>query len=125
MNLKTMMLLSAAVAMLVVAAGCKDSKLEKALESDANGYVCQQCSAKFYTAREVFAGHCPQCKKPDIEQAIGFSCPADKHVTVAARSRGARRCEKCGGPTSGISIPGEAELKAWGATKKTAAEVGG
>jgi hypothetical protein len=98
--------------------------LEKALESDANGYVCTKCSAKFYTARDVFAAYCPQCKQPDIEQAIGFSCPVDKHVTVAARNRGAHRCEKCGGPTSGVSIPGEAELKAWGATKRTAAEVG-
>lgn len=114
-----------AAALLLFTAGCKDDKIEKALESDANGYVCQKCTAKFYTSRDIFPAHCPQCRKPDIEQAIGFACPADQHVTVAARSRGARRCEKCGGPTSGISIPREADLKAWGATKKTAAEVGG
>lgn len=113
------------LAAVALVSGCKDKQLEAALESDANGFVCGKCATKFYTDRKLFPDYCPQCKQSDIQQVMGFACPVDKHATLASRNRGARRCEKCGGATSGISIPTEAELKAWGAVKKTKAEVGG
>jgi hypothetical protein len=110
---------------LLLISGCGKRQIDKALDSDANGYACLDCGAKFYTEREVFASFCPQCKKPAIQQVLGFVCPVDKHVTIDARGRGARGCEKCGKPTGAVSIPTETQLKAWGAAKKTAAEVGG
>ncbi len=105
-------------------AGCGKSRVDQALDSDANGYNCPDCRTKFYTEREVFANHCPQCKQPRIQQVLGFVCPADQHVSVAPRGRGALACEQCGKPTQGVSIPREKDLKAWGASKRTAAEVG-
>ena len=105
--------------------GCGKSQINKGLESDANGYLCLSCKAKFYTARDVFAGHCPQCQAPNVQLVVGVVCPADNHVTLFARGRGSGVCEECGKPVQAIFIPGEKELKAWGATKKTAAEVGG
>jgi hypothetical protein len=105
--------------------GCKKSAIDQALDSDANGYVCLDCEAKFYTDREVFASHCPKCKKVNVEQVLGFVCETDKTVMVAARSRGARACSKCGKPASGVTIPKEADLKAWGAVKYAASDVGG
>lgn len=115
------------LALIVVAgiAGCGRSQADKALDSDANGYVCLACNAKFYTDREVFASFCPACKKPNVEQVLGFVCPVDKHVTMGTRVRGAVACEKCGKGTTAISIPRENELKSWGAAKKQAADVGG
>jgi hypothetical protein len=111
--------------LLLIVPACGKRQIEKALDSDANGYACLDCGAKFYTDREVFATFCPQCKKKTVQQVLGFVCPVDKQVTIDARGRGARGCEKCGKPTSAVSIPTETQLKAWGAAKKTAAEVGG
>lgn len=111
--------------LLLAATGCGKSKIDKGLESDANGYACMACNAKFYTAREVFPTYCPQCKQKNIQLVMAVKCPDDQHVTLFPRSRGARGCEKCGKPIAAIFIPGEAELKTWGAAKKTAAEVGG
>ncbi len=111
--------------LLVGLVGCGKSSVDKALESDANGYLCTLCKTKFYTDREVFAGFCPQCKRPNIEQVIGMLCPADQHVTITMRGRGAVPCEQCQKPVQGMCMPGEKDFKAWGATKKTAAEVGG
>ena len=103
--------------------GCGDKQVDQALDTDANGYVCQKCSAKFYTERGVFAGHCPQCKVPNIEPVIGFVCATDQHVTLAGRGRGFHACEQCGKSTSAFSRPREADLKSWGAAKKSDAEV--
>jgi len=103
---------------------CKKSAIDQALDSDANGYLCRGCNAKFYTDRTVFANSCPNCKSMNVVQVIGFVCPADGHVTVAPRSVGSLACEKCGKTTSGLGIPREADFKAWGAAKKTRAEVG-
>lgn len=118
-------LASAVMAVLVLAGltGCSDRKIDEALDTDANGYVCQKCSTKFYTERSIFAGHCPQCKVPNIEQVIGFVCEADKHVTLAGRGRGFHACEQCGKSTSAFSRPRESDLKVWGAAKKNDAEV--
>jgi len=105
--------------------GCGKNAAEQALDSDANGYLCLACETRFYTDREVFATRCPSCGKPKVDQVLGFVCPADKHVTLATRGRGAMACEKCGKGTSAVSIPREQEFKAWGAVKKSGAEVGG
>ena len=109
----------------VLLSGCKQSRVEQALDSDANGYLCGACQAKFYTERKVFADVCPKCKSPQLVQAMGYICTADGHVTVAGRGRSSVPCEKCGQPASGLSIPREADLRAWGAAKKTQREVGG
>jgi hypothetical protein len=110
---------------LLALVGCGQSEINKGLESDANGYLCTSCQTKFYTDRSVFAGHCPQCQQPGVQLVVGVVCPADKHATLFARGRGSGVCEQCGKPVQAIFIPGEKELKAWGAAKKTAAEVGG
>ena len=111
-------------ALLVFGSGCKKNSIEQALESDANGYLCRGCNARFYTDRAVFANSCPNCKSMDLVQVIGFVCPADGYVTVAPRGVGSLHCGKCGQTTSGLSIPREVDFKNWGAAKKTRAEVG-
>jgi len=104
--------------------GCTKQKVDAALDSDANGYICSKCSEKFYTSRDVFANVCPKCKDADIQQVVGYYCEKDKQATLGPRGRGARRCEKCGNATTGMIVPKESDFKAWGAAKKTAAEVG-
>ena len=111
--------------MAITVAGCGKSQVDEALTSDANGYRCLNCKAKFYTAREVFATQCPECKKPGVEMVWGFICPDDKQVTMSPRGKGSSACSKCGKVTSSLMIPREADFKAWGATKRSAAEVGG
>jgi Zn finger protein HypA/HybF involved in hydrogenase expression len=112
------------LALLSMLPGCGPGKADRALDSDVNGYYCSKCKAKFYTDRNVFAYFCAACKDPAVETVEGIVCPDDKHVTYRARGRGSRACEQCGKPSSAIIIPREAELKAWGAVKKSAAEVG-
>ncbi len=113
-----------ALSVLLCVGGC-GPKADQALESDANGFVCRKCLAKFFTDRELFPDHCPKCKQPDIEQVLGFFCKSDNHATLGSRSRGARTCEKCGRPTDGVSIPKKTELQAWGAVHSSKAEVSG
>jgi hypothetical protein len=110
---------------LFLCAGCGNRAVDQALDSDANGYLCLQCKTKFYTDRDLFADVCPECKSGNIQQVVGFVCPADQHVTIATRGPGFHACEQCGKATSGLSIPRESDLKAWGAPKKTKAEVSG
>jgi hypothetical protein len=117
--------LLATAALAVLLAGCGGNSADKALDSNANGYVCTACDGKFYTDRDVFATRCPSCRKRNVEQVLGFVCSHDKEVTIATRGRGAVACQKCGRGTSAIVIPREADLQAWGADKRTAAEVGG
>jgi DNA-directed RNA polymerase subunit RPC12/RpoP len=118
-----------ALAMIVFLAGlfgtgCGKNEIDRALDSDANGYLCRICKARFYTSREVFANVCPACKTTQIIQVVGFVCPDDHYVSIGPRGTGTIVCEKCNKPTSGLSIPREAELKQWGAAKKSRAEVG-
>jgi DNA-directed RNA polymerase subunit RPC12/RpoP len=110
---------------LAILNGCGKSKVDQALESDANGYQCVGCKTKFYTDRKVFPNVCPQCKQGNIAPVVGFVCSADQHVTIAPRGPGFYACKQCGKMTSALMIPGEGELKAWGASKKTKAEVSG
>jgi hypothetical protein len=104
--------------------GCKDGEAEQALDSDANGYQCLSCQAKFYTERSVFAAACPECRKPNIEQAMGYVCDQDNAVTVAPRGVRSVKCRQCQANTTGMSIPRQADFVTWGATKRAAAEVG-
>lgn len=106
-----------------IATGCGRSAADRSLESDARGYVCQGCKAKFYTDYEVIADICPQCKSYDIHDVVGFVCAADSHVTLAPRGRGAMPCEKCGKPASSLKRPAGSDLKAWGAARATKAQV--
>jgi hypothetical protein len=103
---------------------CRQSSVDQALDSDANGYYCAACDTEFYTAREVFANHCPKCKQTSLQQVLGHVCSADKHVTLAPRGRARVNCEQCGKPTASLSIPRAKDLETWGAAKKSAAEVG-
>ncbi|MSU57515.1 MAG: hypothetical protein EXS35_04940 [Pedosphaera sp.] len=124
MNALRIFCLGFCAAVLVVGSvGCGDKTVDDALTSDANGYLCKKCSAKFYLDRKFFPNRCPECKTPNYELVLGFVCPVDKHVTYAGKGRGSHACEQCGKVTSAILIPRAADLKAWGATKKTAAEV--
>jgi hypothetical protein len=112
------------VAISLVLSGCGQSKIDHALDSDANGYLCLACKTKFYTEREVFADFCPQCRNANIQQVMGFVCAADQHTTIAPRGP-FLACEQCGKATSALSIPRERDLKAWGAAKRRKAEVTG
>jgi len=113
-------ILALAAAVWVVSGSHKDIAAE-ASDSDANGYGCLKCGAKLYTARSVFIGpECPKCHQRSLMEVVGYACPKDNHLTVVAREgtqRGAPVCEACQGPVSGIRLPREKDLKAWGATK--------
>jgi len=106
-------------------AGCKKSTAEAAGESDVNGYLCLKCKGRFYTEQGVFAEHCPACKDFGIRPVVGYVCEKDQHVTVTPRGVGAGLCEKCRAPLAAMKLPREPELKAWGAVKKTRADVCG
>lgn len=98
----------------------KDSGLA-AIETDANGYVCLKCGAKFYTDRAIFMGsQCPQCKQTTLTQTVGYYCEKDKHLTIRA-AEGDRQgavCEKCEARlVNAMKSPREKDYKAWGATK--------
>ena len=109
----------------VLFSGCGQSKIDHALDSNANGYVCLACNGKFYTERSVFADFCPQCRSAQVQQVVGFVCAADRHTTIAPRGPGFLACEQCGKTTSALSIPREKDLRAWGAAKRARREVTG
>ncbi len=122
---RALLLLISLLAGAFAGAGCGKSSADRALDSDANGYVCLVCKAKFYTDRKVFATCCPDCKKPNLAQAVGFVCAADQQTTVGPRGLRSVPCQKCGAATTGLNIPRESDFKAWGATHKNEAEVTG
>lgn len=101
--------------------GCKKDPSVAAIDTDANGYVCLKCGAKFYTERTVFLGsQCPQCKENTLTQAVGYYCEKDQHLTIRARSgdREGAVCEKCQAHlVNAMKAPSEKDYKAWGATK--------
>ncbi len=108
---------------LVLFSGCRKSVAERAGESDANGYLCRQCDARFYTESGVFAERCPACSGLDIVPVIGFYCEIDGYTTLAARGADSVPCEKCGEKAAAIRLPHASEFAAWGAQKKSKAEV--
>lgn len=95
--------------------GCGGTEKDQAFGSDANGYVCRKCEARFYTDRAVFAEACPNCEAGEITEVMAFVCPADKAVTLAPRGIDIAPCAKCGKPVRELKLPQAAELKAWGA----------
>jgi hypothetical protein len=107
----------------LTAIGCGKGQVDQALESDARGYFCPKCQAKFYTRSDVFADVCSQCKSPEILDVVGVVCAADQHMTLLPRGRGAIRCERCGKPANAMALPREKDLKNWGAIQKSKAEV--
>ncbi len=101
--------------------GCQKDAGMAAIDTDANGYICLKCGAKFYTERTVFMGsQCPQCKENTLTQTVGYYCEKDQHLTIRAREgdpRGAV-CEKCEAHlANAMKAPREKDYKAWGATK--------
>jgi hypothetical protein len=114
-----------AVVLAGISAGCgsSDAAVDAALDSDANGYLCLECKTKFYTDRRVFPTKCPACRKPNIAQAISFICQADQQLNIGPKTVRMVPCQKCGSPATGLGIPREADLKAWGAMHKTDGEV--
>jgi DNA-directed RNA polymerase subunit RPC12/RpoP len=108
-------------ALLLSLTGCKKDAGISALETDANGYVCLKCGAKFYTERTVFMGSkCPQCNQTALTETVGYYCEKDQHLTIRGREgdRQGAVCEKCQAHlANAMKEPREKDYKAWGATK--------
>jgi hypothetical protein len=102
--------------------GCsKDSSMDS-IETDAHGYLCQQCRAKFYTARKVFLeSKCPKCQQDTLVDVVGYLCEKDQHLTIRPRvagPAGAAICEVCQTPLKNAMVsPRAKDLIAWGAIK--------
>jgi len=116
-----LMLLCCLLAFVTSITGCNKDAGVSAIETDANGYLCLKCGAKFYTERTVFIGpKCPQCNENTLAQTVGYYCEKDKHLTIRA-AEGDRQgavCEKCEARlTNAMKSPREKDYKEWGATK--------
>lgn len=107
---------------LLLLPGCKKSEAEESSKSDVNGFLCTACNEKFYTSARVYPSYCPKCKKPDVVEVVGYLM-ADGKVVVAPRDLKVGNSDMTK-PTGAIKMPRENELKAWGATKRNAADVG-
>jgi len=110
------------LALLALAApGCKRDAANEASDSDANGYLCTKCGAKFYTDRSVFIGpKCPKCGEDTLVEVVGYRCPKDQFVTIRSARGDARgvTCEKCQASlVNDMFLPRAKDLQAWGATK--------
>lgn len=112
----------AAVAGLLLA-GCGRSDVDRALESDARGYLCGQCTHRFRTEPDVFADACPHCGALDLLEVVGHVCPKDGATTLAPRGKFAVPCRQCGGATSGLRLPSAQDLEAWGARSQSRTDV--
>jgi hypothetical protein len=113
-------LLAALAALLV--AGCSKHSGMEAIETDAHGYYCEHCGAKFYTGPNVFMeADCPKCQQYTLVDVVGYLCPADHHLTLSPQVHGhsnAGVCEVCKAPLKNAMVaPREKDLVAWGAAK--------
>lgn len=102
--------------------GCSEDPRMESIETDAHGYLCQQCGAKFYTGRKVFLeSKCPKCQQYTLVDVVGYLCEKDHHLTIRPRvsgPEGAAVCEVCQTPLKNAMVsPREKDLIAWGATK--------
>jgi DNA-directed RNA polymerase subunit RPC12/RpoP len=108
-------------ALVIGLCGCNADPGLAAIETDANGYLCLKCGAKFYTERKVFMGSkCPQCGQSTLMQTVGYYCEKDQHLTIRAREgdRDGAVCEKCQAHlANSMKEPRKKDYKAWGATK--------
>ncbi len=104
-----------------VGVGCKRDVANEASDSDANGYLCTKCDAKFYTDRSVFIGpKCPKCGEDTLVEVVGYRCAKDQFVTMRSARGDARSvvCEKCQASlANSMFLPRAKDLQAWGATK--------
>jgi len=102
-------------------AGCSRHPEREAIETDANGYFCQQCRAKILTDRKVFLEKCPKCKADALVEVVGYRCAHDHHLTLRPKvsgPEGAAVCEQCGAQLDHALVqPHRDDLLAWGATK--------
>ena len=102
--------------------GCGKDAALAAIETDAYGFQCTKCQAKFYTDRKSPLGSkCPKCQQDSIEDAIGYWCEKDQHMTIRLRVSGPAGeavCEHCGAALKNAMIsPKQKDLVAWGAAK--------
>jgi len=116
--------LLALLALLSLFVGCSKPHNYAAIDTDANGYLCQKCGAKIYTSRKIFLdSKCPKCKQESLNEVVGFLCDADHHLTIRARAPGLHAssiCEQCNAVLKdSLYLPHEKDLKTWGATKYT------
>lgn len=106
---------------LLTTGGCSKDPGMEAIETDANGYLCQKCNAKIYTDSRVFLEKCPKCNQDSLVEALGFMCVKDHHLTVRPKvsgPAGAAVCEQCGAQlTHALYQPRRKDLEAWGASK--------
>ena len=106
----------------LILGGCGKDPAMAAIETDAYGFQCMKCQAKFYTDRKSPLGSkCPKCQQDYVEDVVGFWCEKDQHMTIRPRvsgPEGAAVCEKCGTSLKNAMIsPKQKDLVAWGATK--------
>jgi phage FluMu protein Com len=102
--------------------GCSQQADMSAIETDAHGYLCQHCGAKFYTSGDEFLeSKCPKCQQYTLVDVVGYMCEKDHHLTIRPRvsgPEGAAVCEVCGAHlTNAMVSPREKDLIAWGAVK--------
>jgi hypothetical protein len=102
--------------------GCSKQADMSAIETNAHGYLCQQCGAKFYTDRKVFLeSKCPKCQQYTLVDVVGYMCQKDNHLTIRPRvsgPEGAAICEVCQMHLKDAMVsPREKDLFVWGATK--------
>lgn len=114
----------ALLAALALMIGCGKQQ-KQSTAGEVAGYVCSACKAKFYVERAIVADSCPQCKGTGIQLIVGYVCAADGHLTLNTRHSKPLPCEQCGVQTSSVRQPTVAELEAWGAVRKSRAEVSG
>ncbi len=108
--------------------GCSKQDGMSAIETDAHGYLCQNCGAKFYTGRRAFLeSKCPKCQQFTLVDVVGYMCEKDHHLTIRPKvpgPEGAAICEVCKTPLKNAMVsPREKDLVAWGATKTEAQPV--
>jgi hypothetical protein len=116
------LLLALVVVLAALVAGCKKDPAAQFITTDANGYFCLKCGAKFYTSRKVFLeSKCPKCQEYALEDVVGYLCKKDNHVTIRPRLRGPEgesTCEICGVHLdTALVMPRETNLVIWGAIK--------
>jgi len=121
-KISTALVLGLLFTLVLAGAGCKKETATEAIETDANGYLCTNCGAKFYTSRNEFLGSkCPKCGQYSLVEVVGYMCEKDHHITIRPRvsgPEGAAICEICGAHlTNAMVLPHEKDLIAWGATK--------
>jgi DNA-directed RNA polymerase subunit RPC12/RpoP len=106
---------------LIFGGGCSRDPGMEAIETDANGYLCQKCHAKISTDRKVFPEKCPKCNQDALVEVVGFMCPRDHHLTLRPRvsgPEGAAVCEQCNASLKSAMVqPRKKDLEAWGAIK--------